>query len=307
MPVARLAAGRRVLRLAGLVFSGAHGDGPATATCFGDLRGAVSPDFFKALKAAAVGAERRRARRHWRLPLLPQIVDTYILSNFLFYLVLMLASFVSMILVFNFFELMGDMSATRSRCRKMFTYLFFLTPQLIYEMLPVSVLVAVLVTFGVLSKQNEITAFKACGVSLYRLAVPILLGSTLFSGGLFAFDYLLRAGRQPQAGRAARRDQGPRHADLSAARPQVDHGPRLSRIYYYKYFDTSAKQSSMNEVSVFELEPKTFRLARQISPERAHWSAVAEDLGFRERLELRLQGRVLQRLHRRSRPPLSAS
>ena len=85
-------------------------------------------------------------------------------------------------------------------------------------------LVAVLVTFGVLSKKNEITAFKACGVSLYRLALPILIGSTLLSGGLFAFDHYYVPGRQPEAGGAARRDQGPPHADLSAARPQVDHG-----------------------------------------------------------------------------------
>ena len=71
----------------------------------------------------------------------------------------------------------------------MFTYLFFLIPQLIYKLLPISVLVAVLVTLGVMSKQNEVTAFRACGVSLYRLATPILVVSTLFSGGLFGFDF----------------------------------------------------------------------------------------------------------------------
>ena len=71
-------------------------------------------------------------------------------------------------------------------------------------------LVAVLVTFGVLTKQNEMTAFKACGVSLHRLALPILLASGLLSAGLFAFDYYYVPGRQPQAGRAAQRDQGPR-------------------------------------------------------------------------------------------------
>jgi len=77
---------------------------------------------------------------------------------------------------------------------KMFTYLFFLTPQLIYDLLPPSILVAVLAAFGVMSKQNEITAFKACGVSLYRLAAPILIGSILLSGGLFAFDFYYVAG-----------------------------------------------------------------------------------------------------------------
>ena len=43
-------------------------------------------------------------------------------------------------------------------------------PQTMERLLPFSVLVAALIQLGVLSKQNEITAFKACGVSLYRLA-----------------------------------------------------------------------------------------------------------------------------------------
>ena len=70
------------------------------------------------------------------LPLLPQFVDTYILSSFLFYFALWLASFVTMAQVYNFFELMGDMMRTAFRSRKVFTYLFFLMPQLIYDCCP---------------------------------------------------------------------------------------------------------------------------------------------------------------------------
>ena len=53
-------------------------------------------------------------------------------SSFLFYLLVVLASFVSMTLVYNFFDLMGDMVRNKIPLTKMFTYLFFLTPQLIY-------------------------------------------------------------------------------------------------------------------------------------------------------------------------------
>src|SRR3954451_21702094 len=41
-------------------------------------------------------------------------------------------------------------------------------------MLPISVLVATLVTFGMMSRNNEITAIKSGGVPLYRVALPIL-------------------------------------------------------------------------------------------------------------------------------------
>ena len=40
----------------------------------------------------------------------------------------MLASFVSLVLIFNFFELISDMLRNNISLWKMFTYLFFLSP-----------------------------------------------------------------------------------------------------------------------------------------------------------------------------------
>src|SRR6185369_15015549 len=89
-----------------------------------------------------------------RLPLLPQLIDTYILSNFLFYLVLVLASFLSLGLIFNFFDLLNDMLRNHITLSMMFKYLLFYSPQLTYQLVPVCVLVGVLAALGVLSKQN---------------------------------------------------------------------------------------------------------------------------------------------------------
>ena len=142
----------------------------------------------------------------------------------------MLASFVMMTEVYNFFELMGDM-IRNSSLGTMFTYLFFLSPYLIYRTLPISILVAVLVTLGVLSKQNEVTAFKACGVSLLppRRAHPDRV-SMLCSGALFAFNYSIRPLRQPQAGRASATSSRAGVPDVSQARPHLDHGRGLAHL-----------------------------------------------------------------------------
>ena len=204
-----------------------------------------------------------------RLPLLPQLVDTYILSTFLFYFALWLASLVFMTLIYNFFELMGDMIRNHIPLLKMFTYLFFLSPTLIYQSLPICVLLAVLGAFGVMTKNNEVTAFKACGVSLYRLAMPVVLASVLFSGALFAFDYYYVPG--------ANRKQDALRDEIKGRATQTYLNPNRkwiwgaeSRIYYYKYFDPN--QSMMAGVYVFELDPGTFRMTREISAERAHWN-----------------------------------
>ncbi|MBK5293705.1 MAG: LptF/LptG family permease, partial [Acidobacteriia bacterium] len=124
-----------------------------------------------------------------RLPILPGVVDTYILSSFLFYVAMLLFSFVMMAHFFIFFELLGDVFTRRIPLQRVLNYHIFLTPQLIYVSAPMSVLVGVLITFGILSKNNEVIAMKACGVSLYRLSVPILLASLMLSAGLFAFDH----------------------------------------------------------------------------------------------------------------------
>jgi LPS export ABC transporter permease LptG len=201
-------------------------------------------------------------------PLLPQVVDTYLFSSFIFYFLLWLISFLLMTHVFTFFELLSDIIKNHISMGRVFTYLFFLSPRLIYRFTPISVMTAVLVVFGVLAKNNEVTAFKACGVSVYRLAVPILVGGLLLSGGLFAFDHYW----VPEADRI----QDAIRAEIKGRPPQTFLDPlrtwfygQEDRIYYYKYFDQN--QQVMSGVSVFEIEPKTFRLKKHISAERARW------------------------------------
>ncbi len=203
-----------------------------------------------------------------RFPLLPQVVDTYLLSSFLFYFVLWLVSFVLMFHVFTFFELLSDVIKNHIPMSRVFTYLFFLSPRLIYRFTPVSVLTAVLVVFGVLTKNNEVTAFKACGVSMYRLAVPILVGGFLLSGGLFAFDYYW----VPEADRT----QDAIRSEIKGRPAQTYLDPKRTwfygledRIYNYKYFDQKA--NVMLGVNVFEIDPATFRLKKHIVAERARW------------------------------------
>ena len=210
----------------------------------------------------------RTARPLVSFAFLPRIVDTYVLNGFVFYFLLLLSSFVVMTLVYTFFELLNDIVRNQIPMSTVLRYLFFLTPKLIYDSTPVSVLVTVLITFGILTKHNEITAFKACGVSMYRMAVPILLAATVLSAGLFGFDhtYLPKANRIQDAlraeikGRPAQTYLHPEHRWIFG---------QGSRIFYYNYMDPAER--SMAGVRVYELDPSSFRLVRHISAERAHW------------------------------------
>jgi LPS export ABC transporter permease LptG len=121
-----------------------------------------------------------------------------------------------------------------------------------------------------MTKQNEVTAFKACGVSLFRLSLPVFIASVLFSGALFAFDFYYVPG--------ANRKQDALRDEIKGRATQTYLNPNRkwiwgegSRIYYYKYFDPNEKM--MAGVYVFELDPASFRLTRQVSADRAHWNS----------------------------------
>ncbi len=190
------------------------------------------------------------------------------LSSFLFYFAVLLLSFVLMAEVYNFFELLSDIVKNKIPLFRVFTYLFFLTPKLIYDMLPVSVLVGVLVTFGIFTKNNEVTALKACGVSLRRLAMPVILMSGVLSVALFAFDhyYIPQANLKQDAMRNEIKNLPPQ-TYLRPDRKWIK--GKGSRIFYYRYFEHSSK--TMVGVNVYEVAPASFEITRELGAERAHW------------------------------------
>ena len=203
-----------------------------------------------------------------RFPLVPQIIDRYVLASFLFYFMMLLLTFVAIFHIFEFFQLLSDIIRNGIGLNTILSYHFFLTPRLIYDFTPIGVLAAVLVVFAILSKHNEITAFKACGISAHRLAIPILVACLGLSAGLFAFDYFW----VPEADR--RQDQ--LRSIIKGKAPQTYLHPdrkwintEHNRIYNYEYFDPVAQV--MSGVNIYEIDPGPFRLKRQIFAKRARW------------------------------------
>ncbi len=201
-------------------------------------------------------------------PFVP-IVDRYILRKFLFYFLVILATFVSLWFVFSFFELLSDMLA-RQKLGSFIAYIYYLTPFLVYETAPFAVMVATLVLLGILAKHQELIAFRACGVSMYRLAAPLLLATVLLSGGLFALDhyYLPETNRRQDA----IRDEIKGRPARTFLRPdrQWTHGQR-ERIFYHRYFDWDKRELAGVNVYDFGLEP--FRLTRVITADKARWDS----------------------------------
>lgn len=199
-----------------------------------------------------------------------QILDVYIIRGWLFYFAALLVTFTGIYIIFDFFQLLGDIVHNHVAAGVVANYYRYLTPQVIYLMLPLSILVATLVNFGLLTKTNQITAIKATGISLYRIALPVLLAAVLASAGMFVLEdfYLPRINQRQDAFRN----------QIKGKPAQTYYRPdrqwifgQGQRIYNYRFFD--ADRDVFANLSIFELDPKTFKLTRRISATRAFWES----------------------------------
>jgi LPS export ABC transporter permease LptG len=144
---------------------------------------------------------------------------------------------------------------------------------MIYQITPLAVLIAVLVTFGVLNRNSEIIAMKACGISLYRLVIPIVSIAAILSVSLFLFDqyYLPQANRRQEALRNIIKGKPAQ----TVLRPEQNwifgqpHPGEPDRIFYYQFFDPHRNEFA--NLSLFEFNPSTFALSRRIFAARAVW------------------------------------
>jgi LPS export ABC transporter permease LptG/LPS export ABC transporter permease LptF len=196
------------------------------------------------------------------------LVDIYILKYFFRFLVLTLAGFLLLFHSFTFFELINDIVKNQVPFVTVAEYFIFWTPQLFYQLMPLAVLVASMVTLSVLAKTNEITALKASGISAYRIATPLLLaGGALFTLMLSLDSFYLPLTNQKQdalrnqiKGRPAKTYFQPRQQWIFG---------QQARLYNYQWFDPDARW--FGGLNVFELDPNTFQLQRRVFAARAKW------------------------------------
>ena len=198
----------------------------------------------------------------------PLLLDDMILRDFLLYFVMVLTTFVMLGLVFTFFELFGDIYKNKVSILMWGEYLLNLSPSIIYLMTPLSVLLAVLVTFGLMQRSNELTAMKATGVSIYRVAFPVIVIAAIVAASLFVFDqlYIPKANKRQETLHNIIKGK-PAQTYLRPDRKWIFGSNNT--IYYYELYD--ADQNRFGGISIFQFDPQTFALTARMYAQHAHW------------------------------------
>ena len=196
----------------------------------------------------------------------PRIIDAYVSRSYVIYFLWSAIVCGTLFIVLTVFDLLDDIIRNRIPVFYVFQYLFFLIPQVLMLVVPMSVLLAILISFGILEKHSEVTALKAGGWSLYRIALPVVLITTMVCAGL----YFLQDRILPHANM---RQDSIRHV-IKGRPAQTFMRPQRKwifgengRIFNYEYYD--AGRSLFVGLNVFEIDLNRLSMLRRMHASRA--------------------------------------
>jgi lipopolysaccharide export system permease protein len=94
-------------------------------------------------------------------------------------------------LVIDFFEKIRRLLRFDADWLDVLTYFLLKTPAISFQIAPLAILMATLLTFGLLSRGHEITAMRSCGISLLWIASPFIAFATGISLVLLLFSSIV--------------------------------------------------------------------------------------------------------------------
>jgi LPS export ABC transporter permease LptG len=195
-------------------------------------------------------------------------LDLYLVRGVAFFFLLLTGALLLLFGLFTVLEMVDDIAAHNIPWSVVGRFLWYLLPQAFYLMAPLGLLLGILVHLALLSKRHELVAIKGAGISLYRIALPVVLLGLACSTLLFWFDqhYLPAANQQQEILRNQIKGRPPQTFFHAERRWIFGEQPR---IYHYSFFDPDEKL--LGRLNVFELDPATFSLRRRLYARRAHW------------------------------------
>ncbi len=205
-----------------------------------------------------------------------RILKRYILKEFLRIFLITSLSFITIDILIEFLDKADSLFKNNAGASEIIRFFIYQTPFVFYQTVPVSVLLATLISLGILTRHNEITAAKAGGVNILGVISPIIAFSVLVS----LFCLMLNEYIMPVTN--ARADAIRR--EKIEGKPQ---GPnfRQGRVWYrgegtiFTIEDIGPEAKTLNGVTVYEVD-KDMAITGRIDARSAEWDGtrwVAKD------------------------------
>jgi LPS export ABC transporter permease LptG/LPS export ABC transporter permease LptF len=200
-----------------------------------------------------------------RLPRLrmpgPSLLDRYVITLFVRVVGIAFIGLLGLFYISAFLDKSEKIFKGDASLALVLTFLLYSTPQFVYFVVPLATLLSVLVTFGLLARSSELTVMKACGISLYRIAAPVVVMSLLGTGILFGLEQrvLAESNRKADAADRTIRKLPAQNLNPINRRWVV---ARDGSIYHYAYFDPN--KDALTNLTVYAVAPEAWKLTRSI-------------------------------------------
>ena len=210
---------------------------------------------------------------HFNLPR-PTLLDAYVARQYGAILALTIVGLLGLFYISTFLDLSDKLFKGQVTLGMLLEFLAWSTPEFLTYIIAVAVLLSGLVTIGLLMKNSELIVMRACGISLYRTAVPMVAFAVLASGVLLGLqEYVLATSnrRAEQLNQIIRYGK-PQTSDVLNRKWLVG---RSGGIYHYQYYDP--RRQELHGLSVFEFDPQDHRLRSRRYARKAVYVADARE------------------------------
>lgn len=196
------------------------------------------------------------------------ILDFDITKNLLKFFVLTVAFLTSIYLIFTAFELWKFAGTINDGFFLLLKYLFYLFPYIYIQLAPSSVMIAVLATYIIKSRQNEIVTWTAAGQSVYRLLFPCFMLMLLLGGVNWGIqEILLPESNQIQDTlRTQIRSRG-----VLASREGKFWVANGNRIFSFEIRGEIASKQPVNELTIYEFTDDRTKIKTVYQSAKAVW------------------------------------
>ncbi len=208
----------------------------------------------------------------------PRLLDLYVARQYLTILAMTIVGMLGLFYISTFIDLSDKWFKGQASMQMLLEFLFWSTPQFLAYIIALAVLLSSLVTVGLLTKNSELIVMRACGVSLYRTALPLVFFAALASALLFGMEERVLAAANRNADRLKHiiRTGSPQTFDVLNRKWLVG---RNGDVYHYQYYDPRKRE--LNGLSVFRFDEASHALTSRVYASRATWDPEADPSNMR--------------------------
>lgn len=201
-----------------------------------------------------------------------KILDLYVVKRLLLTFLMIFLSITFVFYIVTIMELVDNVIENHVSFYYLLQYIYYYTPEIIKFVLPAAILTAVLLTFSVMSKNNEIVAVQVSGISLYRLAFPAVIVGLLLSLGFFYIQENVAPGANIKANKTMNIIRAHETTDEFELQKNWVVGNH-NEFYFYDHIDM--KMNKYRQFNVIYMSD-SFSLEKRLSADFARWVSETE-------------------------------